>query len=404
LESIKKWANIDKINVNWRTVKEFLEAVEKRALGVNFGTLVGHTTIRHDLTTAGSSRNLSRNEIRVFDSILEKSLKSGAFGFSTGLGYVENREIPYSEIKILAETAAEHKSLYATHLRNEKNGLIASVNETIDIAKETDVKILISHFQPLIGYEKNYEEALELINKNSDKADIYFDVNPFNTSTVLISVFLPEWIQKESYQTILKDIQTPGLREKILRELPRIKGEEIIIVNAPVHEYLIGKSLKEFAQNRDLNIGEGLLELMRLTNFRAVVFYKNINLKKTLKFLTNERAIIASNSAAFGEAEGFKKIIKPERSYKTFTRFLELAEKAPGEKIMPIEKAIQKITGLPAQKLGLKRRGMVKEDYFADLVIFKDVEIREVLLNGRRVVKDGKFQDVLAGKILRHYT
>ena len=402
LESISEWADISKVNVNWHTVKEFLETMDQRPLGVNFGTLVGHTTIRQALV-GDTKRDLSRNELRVFRLVLDKSLKEGAFGFSTGLGYSQNRQTSYSEIKSLVEIVSRRKALYTTHLRNEKKGLLSSVNETIELAKETGAKVLISHFRPIIGYGKDYDEAIELINKNTDKADVYFDLYPFDTSTVLVYTFLPHWVQEGSKEVMLKDIQTPGLKEKILRELPRVKGEEIIIVAAPGNEYLVGKSLKQFSENRNLTIGEGLLELMKLTNFRAVVSYKNISLKKVIKFLTLDRAIVASNSACFKEPEegsvSWRKVIRPERSYKTFIRFLELVEK---EKILPIETAIYKITGLPAQRLGLKDRGLIRDGYFADLVIFKDAEIREVILNGKRVVKDGKFQNILAGKILRH--
>jgi len=442
LESISQWADISKINVNWHTVKEFLETMDKRPLGVNFGTLIGHTTIRQALV-GETKRDLSRNELRVFNLLLDKSLKDGAFGFSTGLGYSQNRQTSYSEIKALVETVSKQKALYATHLRNEKRGLLSSVNETIEIAKETGAKVLISHFRPILGYGKDYDEALELINKNTDKADVYFDLYPFDTSTMLVYTFLPDWAQEGDREVMLKDIGTPGLKEKILRELPRLRGEEIVIVSAPGNEYLIGKNLKKFSQNRNLNITEGLLTLMKLTNFRAVVFYKNISLKKVIKTLALDRAIVASNSASFREPEGtesaspvtsigmrygasWRKIIRPERSYRTFIRFLELAEKAPtpeggrgpdsdarsesrprrrdrsvGKKIMPIETAVYKITGLPAQRLGLRERGIIRDGYFADLVIFKDAEIREVLVNGKRIVKDGKFQGILAGKILR---
>ncbi len=408
LESIREWADINKINVNWHTVKEFLETMGRRPLGVNFGTLVGHTTIKQALV-GEYDRDLSRNELRVFSSILERALKDGAFGFSTGLGYARARQTSYSEIKSLVEIVAKHKGVYTAHLRNEKRGVIPSVNELINISKETGAKVLISHFRPLIGFDKDYDEAIELICKNTSKADIYFDIYPFDSSTILVHSFLPDWAQEVSKENkpykeeeinkiIIKDIKTLGLKEKILRELPRIKGEDIVIINAPGNEYLIGKSLKEFAQNRNLKVSEGLLALMELTNFRAVVFYKNINFKKLIKALACDRAIIASNSASFKEPEGFKKTIRPERSYRTFPKFLELAEK---EKILSMETAIYKITSLPAQRLGLKDRGVIRDGYFADLVIFRNAEIKEVILNGKRVVKDGEFQNILAGKILR---
>ncbi len=401
LESIQGWADIRKINVNWQTMREFLKTMENLPLGINFGTLVGHTTIRQALA-GDTKRDLSRNELKVFNLLLRKSLKAGALGFSTGLGYSQNNQTSYREIKSLVETVAGQKSLYATHLRNEKRGLLSSINETIQVAKETGAKVLISHFRPILGYGKDFDEALELIDKNTDKADVYFDIYPFDTSAVPVHTLLPAWVQEGDKETMSKDIQTKGLREKISRELPRLNAEEVIIINAPGNEYLIGKSLKEFSQNRSVNSSEGLLDLMKLTDFRAVVVYKNVSLRKVIETLSHDRAIIASNSASFApqtKAAGWQKNIGAGHSYKTFTGFLELAEK---KKIMPPETAIHKITGLPARRLGLKNRGFIADGFFADLVLFKDSEIREVFINGKRAVKEGKLQKVLGGKVLKN--
>lgn len=375
LKSIEEWADTRKINVNWHTVAEFLKIMKRRRLGVNFGTLVGYRTIRQSLA-GDSTKDLSRNELRILNSIMEKSLREGAFGFSASLDYFYNNQVSYNEIKFLAETTAKHKGVCALRLRDKEKGQISSVKEAIETAKETGVKVLINNLKPLIGHKKDYEEVLELISKNTDKADIYFGVCLSEASAVSIRAFLPGWVWEEDYETALKDIQTPGLKEKILKEMPRIKGEEIIL-GAPSNEYLVGKSLKEFAQNRNLTIGESLLELMKITGFRATVSYRNLNFRKTVQSLAHERAIVASKSAG---------------------KFLKLVEK---EKIMPIEKAIYKITGLPAAKLGLKNRGTIRNGHLADLVLSRDAEIREVLLNGKRVIKDGRFQGILAGKVLK---
>ncbi|MFH1346981.1 MAG: amidohydrolase family protein [Spirochaetota bacterium] len=381
LESIKDWVDVGKMNIGWHTVKEFLEILSGLKFGVNFGTLVGHRTIRQALV-GDLKRDLSGNELKVFNLILNRALKDGAFGFSTGLGYVHAKQTSYSEIKSLVETVAKNKALYTTHLRNEKRELLQSVNETINIAKETEAKVLINHFRPLSGYDTDYEEAIDLINKNSDKADICFNIYPSDISAVLIHDILPEWVKKGDTENILKDIETPGFREKIMRELSRFKAEETIILNAPLNAYLNGKSLKEFSDNRGLKPTEGILELMKITGLRAVILYKNVSLKKNINAIRNDRAIVASNNIP-----------------KTFTGLLKLAEK---ERILPIETAIYKITGFPAQRLGLKNRGLLKEGFIADLTLFKDAQIREVIINGKRAVKNGVFEEILAGKILKH--
>jgi len=390
---IKNWSDINSINVNWGTVREFLNSLSRRPLGVNFGTLVGHSTIKRDLI-GEDFRDLTKNEINVFKGILERALKEGAFGFSTGLSYHEGLETPHEEIKNLLSVVSKHKALYTTHLRDEKKGLLPSVNETINLANDLKIKTLISHFRPLIGYKKDYEQALKLISENLNVAEIYFDIYPFSTSTVAVSTFLPIWVLRGGERNIKENLENPDIREKIIGELPRFKGEEVLISHAPRHPYLVGKSLKEFSDNRNLEVREGLLALMGLTDFQAVVFYKNISILGVKEAMRHSQAIIASNSAAF--ADDFK-VLKPDRALKTFPKFLEMAEKG----LLPIEEAIKKITYLPAKILGLKNRGVIRDGNFADLTIFKDGKINTVIVNGKIAVRNGEFQNLLAGRVLR---
>ncbi len=399
LEAIKDWADISSINVNWGTVKEFLNSLSKRPLGVNFGTLVGYSTIKRDLI-GEDFRDLTKNEINVFKTILERSLKEGAFGLSTGSSCKAGMETPYDEIKAILSVAASRGVLYTTHLRDEKKGLLLSVNETINLAKDLKIKTLISHFRPLIGYKKDYEQALGLISENLNISDIYFDIYPFSTSTVTVSTFLPTWVLRDK-KSIKENLKNPEIKEKIIKEFPRFKGKEILISYAPRHQYLVGKSLKEFSDNRNLEINEGLIALMELTDFQAVVFYKNISPLGIKEAIKHSQAIIASNAAAF--PDNFK-VLKPERATKTFPKFLEMVEKAVSlgrQSLMPIEEAVKKITSLPAKILGIKDRGVIRDGNFADLTIFKDGKINAVIVNGKIAVKNGEFQNVLGGKVLR---
>lgn len=388
LESIGEWTDIGKRNINWRTFEEFYNVLKQKKLGVNFATLIGHTTIRQDIT-GETFRNITPRELKILKSVLAQSLKEGAFGFSTGLGYSYAHQTNYLELVELAKVATDNGALYATHLRNEKEGLLFSVNETINLAKKTGVKTLISHFRPLKGFENDYDECLELINKNVAEADIHFDISPTDASIVIAYMLLPNWLKIADTKTILLNLKNPEIREKVLKELPKIKGEETFIVSAPRHEYLIGKTLKSFNQNRRLTLGQGLLSLIEITDGRAVLFCKNINIKNVMKALSHEKAIIASNNSSPS-----KSLIADDYP---FLKFLKLAE----EGMMPIEKAVYKITGLPAAKLGLKDRGLIKEGNFADLVVFKNGEIRDVVSNGKRSVKNGQFQNILAGKMLK---
>ncbi len=136
LESIRKWSDINQINVDWHSVGEFLKVLDRRGLGVNFGTLIGHSTLRRALIGEGL-RDLTISDLEIFKKYINDSMKEGAFGISTGLSYAHSRQVPYSEIKELVQVVAEHKGVYATHLRNEKEGLLPAVYETLKVAEET---------------------------------------------------------------------------------------------------------------------------------------------------------------------------------------------------------------------------------------------------------------------------
>lgn len=369
LQTIRNYADINKINVDWHSFSEFFQRLKKQSLAVNFGTLLGHTTIRRAIIGEPVFRDLSENELKIFNLILNKNLKAGAFGISVGLDNPLVSQASYFEIKKMAEIAAFHKRLFAISPKNKKEGLFESIKRIVYLAKETGAKFLINDFLPFSGFEKDYQQAIALIEENSASADIHFSVYPFEENIALVETLLPDNKNKIS----------------------RLKDNDIIIVNAPGHEYLIGKSLKEFCSNRNLSPSQGLIELMEITGLRAeVVEMKAIDSQNLASALANEQSFICSSaSGTMSSVLG---------NYRAFAKFLEIAEK---EKILPIEKAIAKITYLPAKKLGLAERGEIKIGNYADLVIFREGNIKEVILNGEHVVKEGIFTGISAGKALK---
>jgi len=306
LESIRKWAEADKISVNWHTTAEFLKNLNRFKIGVNFATFAGHSTIRRALI-GKSFRNLTASEIDVFKKILKDSFKEGASGFSVGLSYAHAKGTPYSELKNFAEVVAEEKKIFAIHLRDEHKGLVNSVKEVIKLAGDTGVKIIISHFRPLIGFEKEFDEGMKLLD-NAD-FDIHFDSYPSDTSLVPIYTLLPEWNKKDTLEKMLLNIRDVNSRGDILSHLPEFKEKDIIIADAPKLEYLLGKTLGEFASNQNLNLKEAFLKLMDITNLRAVLFYKNVNIDLAIESLTHEEAL-ASISIPKTTSNTTQKIIK----------------------------------------------------------------------------------------------
>jgi len=391
LNIIRWWNTPWLINVNWQTIKEFLLSLKNIRLGVNFGTLVGHYTIRREIVLR--NRELSQQEKRIFVRLLDLSLKDGAFGMSSGLGYVSGRNISSEEIESFLPTIKKNRGIYATHLRNYKMNIVDAVKETIDAAK-IGLPTIISHFQPIIGFEKKYQKALSIIEENQSSCRLHFDLSPYETNKVSLLEFLPDWLKEDDFSAILAKLSKLGIAERIKKSWTGLNLTEAIIAVAPRQEYLIGKNINTFAKNRELDPETGLLELMKFTKLTASIFIKNINTKLMKEMILHRQSLIASNSASLPE----NKNLIHERDKNTFPKFLEIAASK-----ISLEEAVKKITKTPADIFGLTNRGIIKEGAIADLVILKDGLIKDVIVAGKVAVADGQLQNISAGKILKHY-
>lgn len=392
LESIRKWADTNLINVNWNTMKEFLTTLEKLRLGVNFGTLVGHSTIRRSLL-GEQQRDLTAAELQQLSFVATQALEEGALGISTGLGYNHSKGTPYDEVKMLAALAAKYRGVYATHLRHEHEQLAEAVAETVKVAAETGAKTLISHFRAIEGFDEQFDKALQLIEQAG--GSIHFDSYPFDYSIVPIYTLLPEWARTGSLETMQQLIADESKQEALLKDFTRVRGDRIVIARAPGLDYLVGRTIAEYAANQEMPVTKGLLSLMRLTKLKAVVFRKNINLERTLKALVLDQALVASNSPSLLEG---RTVIENERAAKTFSKFLDMVNTPPKKSL---EWAVKKITSTPAQLFNLTGRGVLKEGMIADIAVLNGSRAVHVLVGGTLAVRDGAFQGGLNGRILR---
>ncbi len=406
LESVQKWGDTSRVNVNWHTVGEFLASLEAHPLAVNFGTLAGHATIRRALI-GEDLRDLTKNEMNVFARMLEEAMTEGAFGLSTGLSYVHAREASPLELSFLADVVARFGGVYATHLRDEGKGIAASVNETIRIAEDRRVKTLISHFMPLRGAEEEYRAALRMIEALPDSVPFRFDAHPFPDSLLPIYTFLPEWAQNGGVKVLLANIKDDWLVSKIRRDMPALDAEHFIVMDAPKNEMFAGKNLREVAAIYGLDDPrDALLKLMVATNLKCSVLYRNIDESLASDALTSARSIVASNAPSWGRrgTRQASRRFRPRRITSTFTTFLGLA--AAG--LMPLDAAVRKITSAPAAMFGLKGRGLIKEGAIADLACFRTdgakdepAEVLFTVVNGFVAESDGVFKGSFPGKILR---
>ncbi len=393
LESIRKWTDTNSVNVDWHSLREFWTALKKRPLGVNFGTLVGHSTIRRALI-GEAMRDLTVGELDVMKRLIEESLDAGAFGVSTGLGYAHTHATPWNELKEIATLVAAHHALYATHLRDEKEGVTRAIEETAALARDTGANTLISHFRPRLGYESYYAEAYQTILADEEKYPLALETYPSDMALTPLYTLLPQWAKRGNLETMHRALFDPHLVERIEEELPEIDPEFLYVISAPDGEYLAGKSLATIAHDQGFSKQHTLIGLMKLTHLRGVIWYHNANLDWILQALASPRTFVGSNRPSI------RKDLRtrlPEALVTMFPRFIEVMTMS---KLKTLPEAIAQITSLPAKLLGLKNRGEIKEGNIADLVLLKNGRVSDVWVNGTRAVEHGVLLNGTGGKIL----
>ena len=416
--SIRKWVDIGVVNINWTRMSDFLIELNKRGLGLNFGTLVGHETLRRGLI--GNKEKTDKEDIKMMGRMLLDSLQEGAFGMSTGLVFSHAKMASLEEIKYLIEILKANDAFYASHIRGEAEELLPSVNETISVGREFQVSVEISHLKA-VGkkYWTDMQKTLEMINiANEEKIEINFDIYPYDTTGSVLYILLPDWVTRGGRKKMVSRLKDLDLRDKIIKELKIMDYDfgNIIISICPKLKEVVGKSIVAIAEKQEISPAETIIELLISANGQVIVFNRKILSEDNIKLaLQNAHCVIASADAAYNlEYIRTGEIVHP-RCFGTFPKVL--GRYVREQKVLSIESAIEKMTSKPAQKIGLKNRGILKKGFFADVTVFNSETIIDkadfnnpyqysegvefVIINGKLVIKNGEHTGELAGRVLR---
>jgi N-acyl-D-amino-acid deacylase len=421
IQTIQKWADINLVNLNWLSMKEFLDEMEKRKLPVNFATLVGHATLRRGIL-GDISRNPKEKEISVMKKMLERSMKDGAIGFSTGLVYTHAKLASKEEIIEMAKIVKKYDGVYATHIRGESEEIIQSVKEALEVAKESGVNLEISHLKA-IG-KKSWplmDEALELIEKSGKSgANVNFDVYPYTITGSVLYILLPDWVAEGGKKMMIHRLKDPAIRKKIIKEMREddFDYSKVIISISPLNKTLSRKSIAEIATAQDKSIEEAIIDILVASEGRVITMMDVLSEKNVIKAIQNPFSIISSNGSGYSVNHRSSGEIVHPRNFGSFPRVL--ARYVREKKILTWEEAIHKMSGKPAEKFKLKNRGIIKKGNFADVLVFnpKNIEdtataenpyqyskgISYVLVNGRIILEEGKYKGGGSGKILKRKT
>ncbi|MBI2635656.1 MAG: amidohydrolase family protein [Parcubacteria group bacterium] len=422
--SIQKWADVKKINVNWQTTREFFEEIKKRKLLLNFGTLVGHSTLRRGIIK-DEFRDLDSKEFSQMKHLLEASINDGAIGFSTGLSYSHAKIVLSEEISGLLSILDSGK-IYATHLRDEGAKLYESVVEAIETARKNKTNLEISHFKA-VG--KNnwplFKKSLDEIHQAAETGmNINFDVYPYASTATILYTLLPDWIAVGGRTKLVENLKNQQLRARAISEMKQpsvakaMEGKDefkdIVIASGDIDKIYIGKTIGNIAKNQGVGVCEAIINLLISAEGRLMVFWNSLSEENLIESLKSPFSIIVSDGVAANLDDAQSNQLFHPRSFGSFTRVL--GRYVREKNILSWEEAIKKMTALPALKMGLKNCGVIKDGYFADITVFnpetvKDLAtyenpfqysggIHSVIINGKMAFSEGKIQNQGLGRLL----
>lgn len=392
-------------------------------MALNYSTLVGQGSIR-GAAMGLNDRLPSAQELEKMKKMVEENILNGALGLSTGLEYAPGSYAQPQEIIELCRVAARLGGVYATHMRDEGDMLLESLDESIETARQTGVSLQISHLK--MAYPRNWDKidaALAKIEEaKKEGISISCDRYPYIAGSTGLSFYFPLWARQGTTDEFLARLKDPALESKLRAHLEeqekKLGSWEKVVISSVVSEgnrRFEGKSVLEGAQElgkepfifiRDLLIEEK-------NRVGMVIFMmKEENLKRILAHPLVGVGTDGSAVAPYGLLGRGK---PHPRLYGTFPRVL--GKYVREEKIAPLPEMLMKMTSLPARKFGFERRGAILNEYFADIVIFDEdkvidkatwtdphqypVGIEYVIVNGKVVIQRGEHTGSLPGKILR---
>jgi dihydroorotase/N-acyl-D-amino-acid deacylase len=418
------------LKIDWRTLDEYFKRLERQRTGLNIGTFVGATQVR-EYVVGYDNRPPTTEELERMKQLVADAMREGALGLSTSLQYVPARFAKTDELVELAKVAKQFGGIYATHQRSEANALDASLNEVFEIARRAQIPVEIWHLKT--AYKKNWGRMPEVIKKISDARasglDISADVYPYIAGSTSLSACLPPWALEGGTDKMLERLRDSTTRERLKKEISTDQqeweniylgsgGPSGVLIGSVVNrdlEPLQGKRIAEIAAEQKKDPLDTLFDLILADHGQTGAIYfmmSEDDLRAAMRAPFVSFCTDSGSRATDGPLAGSK---SHPRGWGTYPRIL--GRYVRDEKVLSLESAIQKMTGGPAARVGLRDRGLLREGMFGDITIFDParvidratfespnqypVGIEYVLVNGQVTVDKGERTAVLAGKVIR---
>lgn len=398
----------------------FFHKADSLHTSINIASLIGHNTVRR-MAMGLQDRFATADEQAQMELLVERAMKDGAVGLSTGLIYLPGMYSNTVEVEGLAKAAARYQGVYASHIRNEENKVLDAIDEAIAIGKQASIPVQISHFK--VSGKANWGRSPETLQRIKEARlqgiDVTIDQYPYTASSTNLGVRLPDWALAGGTDSLKARIQDPVQHRKIidgmLEQLHKYKYKNYSYAVVAMHAAdtsLNGKSITAINQlkGRKRNArweAETILDLMMAGGAQMV--YHGMN-EEDVRLIMRYPFNMIGADAGVSNGKG----MPHPRTYGTNARVL--GKYVREENIIGLEEAIRRMTSLPAQKFKLSDRGLLREGMAADIVIFDEATVKDkstfeqphqysqgfqyVLVNGALVIDNGSHTGTRSGKIL----
>jgi dihydroorotase/N-acyl-D-amino-acid deacylase len=408
-------------------VGEFLARVTEARPTINVGTFIGHGAVR-GAVVGQADRPATDEEMQRMRGLVETGMREGAFGLSTGLFYVPGSYAPLSEVIDLAAVAGRFGGIHQSHMRDEAAKVLDSVRDTIRIGEDGHLPTQVTHHK-IIGKDNwgRSVDTLRLVDQARARGvDVTIDQYPYTASSTSIQGgLLPAWVQEGGRQKMLERLRDEtSLRRTLTAIATAIEHDRgggdpanIVLAACPFDPALAGKNLSQVLRERKRpttpdQAADLVVEIVQKGGCSAV--YHAIGEDDLVRIMKHPATMIASDSSP--GIPRFGKDVPHPRAYGTFARVLGLYVRE--RKVLTLEDAVRKMSGFPAQRMGLADRGLLRPGMKADVVVFDPetiadkatfeqphqyaVGVSEVIVNGRLTLANGQMTGERAGRALRH--
>jgi len=418
-----------KITPDWRSFRQYFARLEKQGMGINLASYVGATTVR-SIVLGEENKQPTPEQLEQMKALVRDAMKDGAVGVSTALEYAPAPYAKTDELVALATEAGKFGGIYSTHMRNESDSVLDSIDEALRIGREAGVPVEIWHLK--VAGKNNWGRMPEVVAKinaaRTAGADVTADTYAYTAWYNDFSAFIPAWAHEGGSGKLVERLKDPATRERIRKDMltpskdwdnewQEIPGPEAVMIGVVQNPKLLplqGKRLSEIAKLWNKDPMDALFDFLIQDPFSDVAVFGMAQPDVTLAL--QQPWVAIDNDSSGTSPDGILGQEHPHpRAYGTFPRILRKYVRE--EKALTLEDAIRKFSALPAQRLRLTDRGVLKGGMWADVVVFDPATVRDlatfdnpnqlsegmeyVLVNGVLVIDQGKMTGALPGKVLR---